>query len=124
MQKGCRLVHSKRFQQVYREGQSFVHSLMILRALTNDLPHSRFGFVVSKRIGKAVVRNRIKRRMREAMRLRVKQVSPGWDVVLVARAPIVEASFWRIGEALDRLLPGLGEAHEGTTEFPQVGSAQ
>jgi ribonuclease P protein component len=110
MHRRQRLVQSKRFQQVYREARSFVHPLLVLRALGNELPYSRFGFVVGARIGKAVVRNRVKRRMREAMRLRATQVLPGWDLVLIARMPIAKASYWRIGEALDSLLPRLGPA--------------
>jgi ribonuclease P protein component len=107
MRRRHRLVQSKRFQQVFREGSSWVHPLLVIRALPNGLTHSRFGFVVAKRIGGAVVRNRVKRRMREAMRMRITDVSPGWDLVLIARTPIVRASFWRVGEALDGLLPRL-----------------
>lgn len=107
MQRRHRLVQSKRFQQVFREGRSLVHPLLVLRAQPNDLTHSRFGFVVAKRIGGAVVRNLVKRRMREAMRMRIAVVPPGWDLVLIARTPIVRASFWRVGEALDGLLPRL-----------------
>jgi ribonuclease P protein component len=107
MQRRHRLVQSKRFQQVCREGRSLVHPLLVLRALRSDLPYSRFGFVVAKRVGGAVVRNRVKRRMREAMRMRIAEVPPGWDLVLIARTAIGRASFWRIGEALDGLLPRL-----------------
>jgi ribonuclease P protein component len=107
MQRRYRLVQSKRFQQVYREGRSLVHPLLVLRALDNGLPYSRYGFVAGKRVGGAVVRNGVKRKMREAMRMRIADVPPGWDVILIARAPIVRASFWSIGEALDGLLPRL-----------------
>ena len=111
MQRRYRLVHSRRFQQVYREGRTLVHPLLVMRALANNLAYSHFGFVVSKRIGHAVVRNRVRRVMREAVRARIAQLPPRWDLVLIARAPIVRASFWRIGEALDRLLLDVGEAH-------------
>jgi ribonuclease P protein component len=110
MHRRHRLVHSGRFQQVYREGRSWVHPLLVLRALGNDLPHSRFGFVVGKRVGKAVLRNRVKRLMREAMRLRIGQVPPGLDIVLTARAPVARATFREIGSALDSLLAHLAQA--------------
>jgi ribonuclease P protein component len=46
--------------------------------------------------------------MREAMRMRLHEVAAGWDILLIARTPIVEADFWRIGEALDSLLQRAG----------------
>ncbi len=112
MHRRHRLVHSGRFQRVYREGQSWVHPLLVVRALGNDLPHSRFGFVVGKRVGNAVVRNRAKRLMREAMRMRIGRVPPGLDVVLIARAPIARATLQEIGKALDLLLTHVAEADD------------
>jgi ribonuclease P protein component len=117
MQRRHRLVQSKRFQQVYRQGRSLVHPLLVLRALGNGLPYSRFGFVVGKRLGGAVVRNAVKRKMREATRARITAVPLGWDVILIARTPIVGASFWCVGEALDRLLPRLNQL-PGTQSDP------
>ncbi len=112
MHRRHRLTHSGRFRQVRRQGQSWFHPLLVLLALRSDLPCSRFGFLVGKRIGRAAVRNRVKRLMREAVRARLAYVSPGWDIVLVARMPIVQADFWRIGEALGSLLLRLREASD------------
>lgn len=81
---------------------------MVLCALPNGLPHSRFGFAVSSRIGGAVERNRIKRQLREIMRLRITQVKPGWDVLVIARGPIRTAGYWKMNDACARLL---GRAH-------------
>jgi len=104
MEKRYRLAHSGQFKRVRSEGRSWSHPLLVLCALENGLPYSRFGFSVGKHVGKAVVRNRIKRLMREAVRARLTCVSPGWDVVLIARAEIANADLSRIGEALDFLL--------------------
>jgi len=77
---------------------------MVLAFLRNELGHSRFGFVVSKRLGKAVNRNKIKRRMREAARLRVGQIKPGFDLVFIARKRICRATYAEIEQSLEHLL--------------------
>lgn len=76
----------------------------MLVALSNELPYSRFGFSVSRRIGKAVVRNKVKRRLREAVRLRMTHIQSGWDLVFIARNPISDADFHAIDAACARLL--------------------
>ena len=77
---------------------------MVLAFLRNELDHSRFGFAVSKRIGNAVQRNKIKRRIREATRLRLSYIKPGFDCVFTARQPIREASYHDIEQTLEYLL--------------------
>jgi len=104
MNRRHRLARSEEFHRVRRQGRSWSHPLLVLVAARSDLAYSRFGFVVSKRIGKAVVRNRARRLMREAVRVRLTQIASGWDIVLVARTPIVQADYWRVGAALDSLL--------------------
>ena len=91
-----------------REGRSWAHPLLVLCALPNDLEHSRFGFSVSHWVGKAVIRNRAKRLMREAMRLRQGDIKEGWDLVLIARNPIREADFNQVGQAVEQLLRRAG----------------
>ncbi len=108
MRRQHRLTRSRQFQEVRRRGRSWSHALLVLVALHNDVPYSRFGFLVGKRIGKAVKRNRAKRRMREAVRSRLATVSPGWDLILVARSPIAEADYSSIKVALDSLLEQAG----------------
>lgn len=93
MQRRYRLSDKARFQQVRQTGVSFAHPLMVLCVLPNDLPYSRCGFSVSRRIGKAVVRNRARRRLREAVRLLWDLISPGWDLVWIARPRINQAGF-------------------------------
>lgn len=72
--------------------------------LPNRLSYSRFGFSVSKRIGKAVQRNKIKRQMREAARLRQTGIRSGWDLLFVARVPIAQCSYQAIDQAMGELL--------------------
>ena len=77
---------------------------MVLRAVPNSLKRTRFGFAVGKRIGKATVRNRARRLMREAIRCRVNDIAPGWDVVLIAREGIRDASFATVDRMVEQLL--------------------
>ena len=106
MRTKLRLRSNAEFQRIRREGHTLVHPLLVLSALPNGLAYSRFGFSASRRLGKAAERNRLKRRMRETVRLRIRsgQIAAGWDVVLVARSPAREASFRQIDQAVDLLL--------------------
>lgn len=87
-----------------RDGRSWSNRLAVLCAQPNELDHNRYGFAVSRRIGGAVVRNRIKRLFREATRLRHATIDPGWDLVFIAREPIREASFQKVDDAVVQLL--------------------
>ena len=108
MKRHLRLRERERFRQVRKEGRSWAHPILVLCALPNDLPYSRFGFTASRRVGKATVRNRARRRMREAIRVRVDRIPSGWDTVFIARAPIVEAAFAEIEAASESLLRRAG----------------
>lgn len=104
MKRRDRLHGRERFDQVRRQGKCWTHRLIVLCALPNELPSSRFGFSASKRVGGAVVRNRVRRRLKEIVRLRLPMIAAGWDVVLIARPPIAQADYRQIESALDRLL--------------------
>ena len=102
MQRKCRLTGVKRFSQIHRKGKSTANRLLVVRCLANGLEHSRFAFMVSKRVGNSVVRNRVKRRLREAIRL--SRVRPGWDVVFIARRGVEKADYHQLAQATGSLL--------------------
>jgi ribonuclease P protein component len=108
MDRRHRLKDSEQFRRVRREGRSWSHLLLVLCALPNGLEYSRFGFSVSKRVGKAVVRNRVKRLLREAARARLPLVIPGQDLVFIARKPIGEADYPQVDRAVEQLLGQAG----------------
>lgn len=74
----------------------------MLRTLPNGLEWNRYGFVAGKRIGTAVVRNRVKRRLREVARST--PAKQGWDIVLIARARATGASYQELDAAVKGLL--------------------
>ena len=102
MRSKYRLTGAKRFSQIHSEGKSAANRLLVVRFLLNGLDHSRFAFMVSKRVGNSVVRNRVKRRLREAIRL--SRVWPGWDVVFIARRGVERADYHQLARATSNLL--------------------
>jgi ribonuclease P protein component len=104
------LSKSIQFSVVYEGGKSWAGKEIVLRALPNALDASRFGFVVSRHLGKAVIRNRVKRRLREIARQT--QVTPGWDIVLIARVPAAVADYKSLGKSVRNLLLRAGIIEE------------
>ena len=80
------------FRRLYHtSGQA--NGYMVLYARRNRTGGNRVGITVSKKLGHAVVRNRVRRRLREVYRLHEERVLPGWDIVVVARSRAVDAPF-------------------------------
>lgn len=93
MQRHFRLRDRRDFDRLRQQGRVYTGSGLRLGVLPNGLDHNRYGFVTSKNLGKAVVRNRARRLLREAVRQLHPHLKPGWDVVLVARKPLVGKPF-------------------------------
>jgi len=104
MKRKYRLRSNEDFQRVRRNGRFYASPLVVLAFLRNDLAYNRIGFVVSKRLGKAYQRNRIKRRMREIIRLHINEIKPGFDMVFIARQPLNKAQYLQIKQVLLMLL--------------------
>lgn len=102
MQQQHRLGAAGRISEIHRRGRSVANGLLVMRVLPNGLDRSRFCFVTGKRVGKAVVRNRVKRRLREVVRNSA--TAPGWDTVLIARRGAGEADFRQLEKAVHNLI--------------------
>jgi ribonuclease P protein component len=89
---------------VRRLGKSFAHPLIVLIAQPNDLQQSRFAVSAGRTIGNAVQRNRAKRLIRAALQPLVLVITPGWDLLLMARKPMVTATYSDTIKALHSLL--------------------
>ncbi|PYU40033.1 MAG: ribonuclease P protein component [Acidobacteria bacterium] len=103
----ARLVRRGEFDAVYRAGKrrSSSHYTVFFRA--NELPQSRFGFSIKKALGGAVVRNRIRRRLREVVRCHRLEIPAGWDIVIHPKSMAARAPFLALTSDLLRLLKGL-----------------
>ncbi len=92
------------FATIQETGTTRSHPLFSARFLRNGLETTRFGFATGRRLGSAVVRNRIRRRLREALRVMAPSFQTGWDVLIIARPAIVEADHDALVGALHRTL--------------------
>lgn len=72
---------------------------LVLYARKNHSANNRVGITVSKKLGGAVVRNRVRRRLREVYRLHEEQFAPGWDIVVVARSRCIKSDFLSLTNA-------------------------
>jgi len=102
--KRVRLLRSTDFRRVYDQGSRFtcpMFAAFCLRGTAQDGP--RIGFTVPRALGKAVRRNRIKRRLREAVRLRLDGLNPSWSIVINPRSRSLEAPAAELEREVERL---------------------
>lgn len=96
------LTKRAQFLTVYKSGKAWVDELIVIKALPNELEFSRFGFSIAKEIGKAVKRNRLRRLLKEIVRLT--PIKPGWDIVFIARPGAVNADYHTLRKSTGKLL--------------------
>ena len=98
-----RLTRSTDFQRVRRLGRSYAHPLLVLITYPNEQGGCRIGIAAGKAVGGAVQRNRAKRLIRASVQTLLLNVKPGWDVVILARKPMIDANFSGTQDALATL---------------------
>ena len=102
MAKKLALTRRAQFLAVYESGKASADNLIVVKALQNGLDATRIGFSVSKETGKATVRNRTKRLLKE--NVRVLEIKEGWDIVFIARRGIVKADYHQLTGSIVKLL--------------------
>ena len=104
--KSARLLRRADYRKVYSEGRRRNLDWLVAFLLPTGRADSRVGLTVPASLGGAVVRNRIKRRLREAVRRNRSAIGPGWDIVLQPRAALLAQEFGTIHETVRRLFEG------------------
>ncbi|MGG3469134.1 ribonuclease P protein component [Neobacillus pocheonensis] len=105
MKKEFRVKKNKEFQAAFQKGRSFANRQFVVYALTKeDQDYFRIGLSVSKKIGNAVTRNRIKRYLRQAVFEIKDQLASGIDFVIIARKPAAEMDFFDVKKSLSHVL--------------------
>ncbi len=87
------------FQKVYKNGTSYANKLLIMYVKVGDMPNSRIGISVSKKVGNSVVRHRVTRLIREIFRLHKEETDSGLDIVVVARQAAGDSDFKKLEDA-------------------------
>lgn len=99
-----RLKKTKEIEQVFKKGKGHKEGFLFLKIAKNNLNASRFAFIVSRKVAKkAVLRNKIKRRLRELVGARLPEIKKGFDGVLVAQKNIESQNFKELKENINKL---------------------
>jgi len=100
-----RLKKQKDIKRVLEKGKRYKEDFLILKATPNHLEATRFGFIVSQKFSKkAALRNKMKRKLREIVRLRFQKIKKGMDALVIVLPGLENKDFWEVDEALEKLL--------------------
>lgn len=98
------LKKNRDFLKVYRKGTSKANPVLVLYILENREGFNRVGVSVSRKVGNSVIRNRVKRLVKEAYRKRMRDIKPGYDMVFISRIRAKDLSFQQIDKWMDDLI--------------------
>jgi len=104
MEKIYRLRSNMEFKKVYSGGKSYWNRNLVLYVKKNNVGDTRIGYSITKKIGNAVVRNKIRRRMKEIYRLNFNGVKNNYDLILIPKKNIVDISYKELESAMLHIL--------------------
>jgi len=102
MKASWALTKRAQYALVYQKGSTYIDRLIVMKVLSNGLDLSRYGFAVTKKVGKAVQRNRLKRLLRQIVGSKL--LKPGWDIVFIVRRRAVDTDYHQLEKAIAGLL--------------------
>lgn len=99
-----RLKKKKDFENVLKKGKGYKEDFLYLKIIKNNLKNSRFGFIVSNKFSKkAVIRNKIKRRLKSLTEIKLSKIEKGIDGVIIVRPGLEINDFWELEEKINKL---------------------
>jgi len=100
MDKKNRLRKNEDFKRIYKNGKNYYNRNLIMYIMKNELEDTRIGFTVSKKIGNSVVRNRVRRRIKEIVRKNFNNIKEGYDIILIPKKNVVDISHKELENAV------------------------
>lgn len=104
MKKALRLTKNLEFINVYKSGKRVSSPFFVMYIKKNDLGYSRLGVSVSKKVGKSVIRNKIKRQIKEIVRKNYNFINSGWDIVFSVKPAAVQLNYAQMEKEIINLL--------------------
>lgn len=104
MEKKYRLRKNIEFKRVYNKGKNYWNRNLTLYVKKNGLEETRLGITITKKIGNAVVRNKIKRRVKEIYRLNKHRVKNGYDLIFIPKKNVVDLSYKELERSIIHIL--------------------
>ncbi|MFZ7133505.1 MAG: ribonuclease P protein component [Eubacteriales bacterium] len=100
--------NNKVFRHIYKHGKSFGNKSLVIYFIENGYDYNRLGITVSKKLGNSVIRNRIKRLIKESFRNNIAKLKIGYDIIFIARMPCKDLSYKEIQSALKHVIKKVG----------------
>jgi ribonuclease P protein component len=104
MEKKYRLRKNLEFKKVYSGGKNYWNRNLTLYKKKNNLQETRFGITITKKVGKAVIRNKIRRRIKEIYRKNLYRIKSGYDLIIIPKQNVVDISYKELESAMIHIL--------------------